>query len=413
MKKRIGTVLIAFVLLLGVLQYEESAKENSNVLKAFYAAFEGPYHVGNREYMDVAKQAESDQSYEALPKRLRKAYRQLDEYVYKFYDDIDDIVIPKDDFRMVLEYYRADHPQAFWLSSAYRYQYDEKTDNLSRATLFFTYEDPESKSSRSYTQRRVEKMCRELDEAADRILEGITEEMSEYEKVLYLHDYLAENVAYDASSPNQHDAYGALVEKKAVCDGYALGMQYLLLKAGMDCRIVYGDDREDNAEHHAWNVVRVDGEYYHLDVTWDVPPAGTTQPIYANFLVSTEEIKKRHIIFSPISGADDGEESIYPPVPDCTDDSLSYYQNMGLYVSDLTDESIAAILLKANAALISGDKQVQFQFASQTDLQEFIREARENVPRVARGFPYSCDQYQTEIVTCVEDNILILQYDYS
>ena len=120
MKKRIGTVLIAFVLLLGVLQYEESAKENSNVLKAFYAAFEGPYHVGNREYMDVAKQAESDQSYEALPKRLRKAYRQLDEYVYKFYDDIDDIVIPKDDFRMVLEYYRADHPQAFWLSSAYR-----------------------------------------------------------------------------------------------------------------------------------------------------------------------------------------------------------------------------------------------------------------------------------------------------
>lgn len=413
MKKKIGAALIAVALLFGMVQFGELAKAGS-VFDALASAFEGPYHVGNRDYMDVEKQAVSTDGYDALPARLKEAYQQLDEYVYKFYRDIDDIVIPRDDFQMLLEYYRADHPQAFWLSSAYRYQYDRDSDELSRVTLSFSYLDPESGEEKNFTKSRTEEMAAELDEAADRVLAGVTEEMSEYDTVLYLHDYLAEQVDYDETSAYQHTAYGALVEGKAVCDGYAAAMQYLLLRAGIDCQIVYGDDRENNSEHHAWNTVKIDGSWYHLDVTWDVPPEGTSQALYANFLLSTEQVERRHIIHSPINGVENEEAySYYPPVENCTDEGLNYYQNNGLYVESLTDDSVAQILMETNRALIMGEEQVQFQFASLYDLRQFIREAQENVPRVARGFPYSCEQYQTKIISLQEDRILILHFDYA
>ena len=118
-------MIIACFLLFAVVQFEESQKSEEGFWRSLASALEGKYHVTNMEYMDVTQMSVSEQAYQKLPNRLKKAYRQLDEYVYKFYDNIDDIVIPKDDFQKVLSYYRADHPQAFWVSSAYRYQYED------------------------------------------------------------------------------------------------------------------------------------------------------------------------------------------------------------------------------------------------------------------------------------------------
>lgn len=73
---------------------------------------------------------------------------------------------------------------------------------------------------------------------------------------------------------------------------------------------------------------------------------------------------------------------------------------------------MANILLKTNIALIEGEEQVQFLFESSYDLNRFLNEVEENVPRVARAFPYSCEQYDTSMITYVEDNILVLQFRY-
>lgn len=97
---------------------------------------------------------------------------------------------------------------------------------------------------------------------------------SDYEKVRSIYEYVIANTRYDeihAKNPNHHlksTAYAALVQGQAVCQGYASAMYRLLREAGVSTRVITGRAGEDG-EYHAWNLVCIDGVYYHLDATWD------------------------------------------------------------------------------------------------------------------------------------------------
>ena len=102
--------------------------------------------------------------------------------------------------------------------------------------------------------------------------------MSEYEKALRLHDWLCTNVRYDHSAANgsgwssDYNPYyteGAVLGGWAVCSGYAYAYQALLEKAGIEAKYVLGDN-------HAWNILRIDGKWYHVDVTWDDSDSGAS-----------------------------------------------------------------------------------------------------------------------------------------
>ena len=100
---------------------------------------------------------------------------------------------------------------------------------------------------------------------------------SEIERVRAVYRYLIENVSYDEVHKNnahyhlKSTAYGALVNKRAVCQGYAVAAYRLLRELDIDCRVITGtaSDGDLGEEYHAWNIVRVDGKYYDLDITWD------------------------------------------------------------------------------------------------------------------------------------------------
>jgi len=99
----------------------------------------------------------------------------------------------------------------------------------------------------------------------------IAPDMSDYEKELAIHDYLVKNCEYgvvEHSKDFAFNAYGALVQKKAVCNGYAEAMALLLNCVEIENKIVtgWGDD-----VLHAWNMVCIDGEWYQVDATWDDP----------------------------------------------------------------------------------------------------------------------------------------------
>lgn len=81
-----------------------------------------------------------------------------------------------------------------------------------------------------------------------------------YDKVLAVHDYLCNTVVYQETGEDSHSAYGALINKAAVCEGYALAFQRIMDTMGIPCFVASGND-------HAWNVVQVDGQWYHIDVT--------------------------------------------------------------------------------------------------------------------------------------------------
>ena len=104
---------------------------------------------------------------------------------------------------------------------------------------------------------------------------------SDFDKARYIHDYICQQGSYDTSY-TRYDAYNLLFNKSAVCQGYALAFYRLARAAKLDCRIVTGKasgDRVVNGtiqegnvstgDNHAWNVVRVDGQWYNVDVTWD------------------------------------------------------------------------------------------------------------------------------------------------
>lgn len=115
----------------------------------------------------------------------------------------------------------------------------------------------------------------EVDKKVREILEELElDEKTDLEKITSIHDYLCDNIEYEAAEDDsdiRRTAYGALVEGKAVCQGYSVSLYRLLLEAGIDNRIIYGTGVSDFTEGgpHTWNIVKLDGEYYNMDVTWD------------------------------------------------------------------------------------------------------------------------------------------------
>lgn len=98
--------------------------------------------------------------------------------------------------------------------------------------------------------------------------------LSAAEKIRYVNNYLIDNTDYDISSgSNVYNIYGTLVEKKAVCEGYARACKYILDELDIPCIIACGiaKNSQNVTESHAWNYVKVDGNWYALDITWNDP----------------------------------------------------------------------------------------------------------------------------------------------
>lgn len=130
----------------------------------------------------------------------------------------------------------------------------------------------------------------------------------EFHREWFLHDALCQLVTYDASAPNQHDAYGALVEGRAVCDGYAKAMALLLRMAGMEAGVAQGVMLETGA-NHAWNLVKVEGSYTWLDVTNDDQPGLTT---YFYYNLTDEWLARSHRLESTA-------------LPQCSDRAVNWH----------------------------------------------------------------------------------------
>ncbi len=134
------------------------------------------------------------------------------------------------------------------------------------------------------------------------ILSGIiNDNMTEYEKAKVVHDYLIKNYKYDTrlisdpENPSYYRSYsfaGLLDNGIGVCQAYAELFYHLLCRAGVDCYIVYG---ESNGVGHAWNIVYLDGEYYHVDATYDDPVPDVAGRLYYDYFCLTDsEIAKNH-----------------------------------------------------------------------------------------------------------------------
>ena len=154
-----------------------------------------------------------------------------------------------------------------------------------------------------YTPKELaEKLEKEAEEQAvvdAAIASCVTDGMSNYEIAKALHDYLATHNEYDMRlySGNlpalSRTSYGALVDRTSVCAGYALAYERLMDQVGIPCEYVTGMTTNG---YHAWNIIQIDGEWYHVDVTWDDPtPDREGYVRYKYFLKSDKAMSRDHV----------------------------------------------------------------------------------------------------------------------
>lgn len=273
----------------------------------------------------------------------------------------------------------ADHPELFWLGNSYSHApYADGT------TFCPDY---------NRTIAEVQTTQPLLDDAIQTAQSAIGQPASEYETVKAVYEYIVRTVDY-AHSDDDQNVISSLVDHVSVCAGYARGMQLLLQQYGIQAIYVTGNIIDSDG--HAWLVVRVDGDYYNVDVTFAdrngendvVPDIVACDYLY---LCDSDDLFYRDRIQDPS----------YVPVPSCTRDELEYYRMNGRYFTSY-DDAVASM----EQSLRSGETTWDGQFATQ-ELYDQFKSAIDNglysnyaVQSGVSGTFWNMKDDDTETITC-------------
>lgn len=185
-----------------------------------------------------------------------------------------------------------------------------------------------------YDKLTSDKYAKTIQKAVNKIMQQAhVEGKSDFERVKILHDILANNVSYDfdaldtKNKQNEifaHNILGVFLTKKAVCEGIAKVFKILLNVADIKCIVVNGNAAlHGKYEPHAWNIVNIEGQSYHLDSTWDVCNSEDGQINYDYFNLTDEDIIKDH--------------SDYSGVPKCSMSQFNYFEMTGSRIERKND----------------------------------------------------------------------------
>ena len=257
-----------------------------------------------------------------------------------------------------------DKPEYFWMPKVYALQ--QYTDSITgehvKTEICFSFSAHDRKlGDFTFTPDKKAAMQAELDGKIEKILALAQNYQTDFEKEIFLHDYLCDTIVYDndsAGSPNNADfstytVYGALVKGTCVCEGYSRAMQLLCRRLGISCGLVsgYGNGRNGYGPH-MWNIIRIGGGLYYLDVTFDDLPENTKAYLAQNgfninslhkyFNITREQLEYDHKIddmFAPENDYSDMEYdfNFFEIQEDATE--YYYYTAVGAYIyeNDATD----------------------------------------------------------------------------
>lgn len=257
----------------------------------------------------------------------------------------------------IFQYVCKDFPEIFWCEGgASSVSYDEGDSG-------YTAVKPEYNCSIQEIQRKQA----EIDAEVTSCLFGISAEASDYEKILYVYEYIVNTVDYDLNAEDNQNIYSVFGNKRSVCAGYSKAAQYLLERLGIFCTYVTGT--AGGQEAHAWNLVQCEGAYYYVDTTWGDPVYQQSEGedvqewqniSYDYMCCSDTELFKTHTLDAGIS---------FPP---CTSMDWNYYVVNGMYYENFDSQTI----LKAmNQVISKKGNPVVLKFAS----GEVYAQARDEV----------------------------------
>ncbi len=294
-------------------------------------------------------------AYERLSEAEKTVYDRALEAVCGFVPEISDLGASVTDTQIqkIMDHVQRDHPELFWFQHGTTFYYDTATHIVNRLEFRYCLTPEEAKARQA-----------QIDGALKSFLSSVTESMSDYEVTLRIYENIIKLVDYDTLGLErqkkldpQHEGpddlrsiYGVFVNKKAVCAGYAKATQYLLNRFGIECTYATSDT-------HAWNLLKLEGDYYHLDTTWgDSSDTKKDKPqndsiSYDCFCITTEELSRLDS-HTP--------EEIYP-LPECTATKCNYHRRHGLFFETYDFDRVRSIVCESVAA---GRLDIHLKFAT-------------------------------------------------
>lgn len=208
---------------------------------------------------------------------------------------------------------RLDHPEIFY-SVEFSYRYYDDSDYIEMVPNYL-FQKNKIQDHQKAMEARVKKLARQA------------EKLNERDKLLFVHDFICQNVHYDKlKKPYSHEIIGALGHGVAVCEGIAKAVKILCDTLGIWCIIAVSEANPEKKikYRHAWNVVRIGGKYYHLDATFDNTLSNENGIRYDYFCLSDSQVFRDH------------EPSIWK-IPACEDGDHSYYREKKLSFTKYED----------------------------------------------------------------------------
>lgn len=240
--------------------------------------------------------------YNQLSKIEQKAYHAMKEGLKNLAPSF---TVPLLDGKTLSDIYfmvRMDCPEIFWsVKFSYRYYKDSEHAEMIPEYLFKRNQIIEHQKA---LESRVKRIARQA------------EKMSEKEKELFIHDFICQNVRYDKlKKAYSHEIIGPLTQGVGVCEGIAKSVKILCDALGIWCIIALCDNNPEKGikYRHMWNVVRIEGQYYHLDATFDNSLSKDGMIRYDYFNLSDSQIFKDH-------------EPVIYKLPVCADGDHTYYK---------------------------------------------------------------------------------------
>jgi len=333
--------------------YVESFSEHVSLYLADISDGASSYFKERAEYSTTVKDLSVDEEsfldcyvYKTLSADDRALYRTIYDGIMAHETEISVNTLSEE---LLYNMYRAviaDHGEIFWTDGCSVREY-ERRGKLIELTLLPSY-TKDSEISAYFKDVVAGKV--------DEILMSAPFTGTDYEKLLFVYDYMVKNVSYSRAADENQNILSVFLYKQTLCQGYAEAMQYLLGELGIESAVITG--YLGNVPH-AWNLVRLDGEYYYCDLSLGTQKLGErTIPHYAYFAVNDEACRLRHTA------------DVAFLLPECSSTSHNYYIKEGLYF-DTMDRSEMARVIKG--AYDRGDDYITVQFATKEICDEAKR----------------------------------------
>ena len=309
--------------------------------------------------------------YSKLNNREKKAYKKIYAAIQNHESSVTINGFIETDIPKLMSAINLDNPHLFYVDFRYGFQSD-----LFSQTIILKY---------IYNQADTLILTEKVKKVCNKILSKVAGK-TEFEKELSLHDILARNVLYDDVAKDNllkfharsNTILGVLFYKTAVCEGIAKTFKFLLNALDIKCIVVKGkatDDLSGNVSSdtlHAWNMVKIDGQPYHVDLTWNISSSDKNMLCHYYFNLSDVDISIDHAISSDL--------------PKCRSNNENYYYKNGLIVENKSD--LRGIIYKR---IQNGINTVEFKlcgnvFENDTEIMYFVQKSVEVATHLSKSF---------------------------